>query len=236
MNCAINQGLLEKERLPCYNSTDMREASMGTSGNTKKAYEYIYNQILTGEKSFGAPISEAEIANGLGTSRSPVREALKLLEVEGVIVHYPNRGTFVTDMTREDLSEIFQLRILFELQALRMACQFMDDSILQELRRNIECLNEESTPQQYYSANTALHETIVHYSGNKRLIKFYNTLSLQIALVNRLSAKLPSHFKESRKKHLDIVDAIIQRDSTKAEQLLQSHLEEVRDKTLAMYI
>lgn len=207
---------------------------MAKIGNTQKAYDFIYQQILSGTKELGSPISEVEIATALEMSRSPVREALKLLEMQGIIVHYQNRGTFVTDMSRKDISEIFQLRRMLELESLENACKYMDDSVLEELKKNIESLNENSTAQEYYSANTALHQAIVNYSGNSRLVKFYETLSMQIALVNRLSAKLPRHFQESREKHLAIVNAIMERDLEKASELLRMHLEEVRDKTLTM--
>lgn len=207
---------------------------MAKIGNTQKAYDFIYQQILSGTKELGSPISEVEIATALEMSRSPVREALKLLEMQGIIVHYQNRGTFVTDMSRKDISEIFQLRRMLELESLENACKYMDDSVLEELKKNIESLNENSTAQEYYSANTALHQAIVNYSGNSRLVKFYETLSMQIALVNRLSAKLPRHFQESREKHLAIVNAIMERNLEKASELLRMHLEEVRDKTLTM--
>lgn len=208
---------------------------MAKIGNTQKAYDYIYQQILSGAKELGSPISEVEIATALEMSRSPVREALKLLEMQGIIVHYQNRGTFVTDMSRKDISEIFQLRRMLELESLINACKYMDDSVLEELKRNIENLNENSTAQEYYTANTALHQAIVNYSGNSRIVQFYETLSMQIALVNRLSAKLPRHFQESREKHLAIVNALMDRNLEQASELLKNHLEEVRDKTLMMY-
>ena len=209
---------------------------MARIGNTKKAYDYIYEQIISGKKALGAPISEMEISEILGMSRSPIREALKLLEMQGIIVHYQNRGTFVTDITRKDVEEIFQLRIMIELEALNNACVYMDDEVLSVLKNDIEKLTEQSAVEEYYAANTALHQAIVNYSGNSRMIKFYETISMQIALVNRLSAKLPSHFKESRQKHLAIVEAIIERNKEKATVLLREPLEEVRDKTIVAMI
>lgn len=207
---------------------------MARIGNAKKAYDYIYQQIISEKKELGAPISEMEISEALGMSRSPIREAFKLLEMQGIIVHYPNRGTFVTDMTRKDIAEIFQLRIMIEMEALDNAYIYMDESVLSTLKQNIEKLDENSEVDEYYTANTALHKTIVNYSGNSRMIKFYDTLSMQIALVNHLSAKLPSHFQESKQKHLAIVEALIKKDKEEAAKLLREHLEEVRDKTMLL--
>lgn len=207
---------------------------MGKAGNTQKAYDFIYHEILSGKKKLGEPISEAEIAGTLEMSRSPVREALKLLEMQGIIVHYQNRGTFVTDITRKDVAEIFELRILLELKALPNACKYMDDAVLERLKRNIENLNEKSKPEDYFKANTALHHTIVNYSGNNRLVNFYETLSMQIALVNRISARQSSHFRESRKEHLAIIEALAGRDEEAAAKCLSTHLENVRDQTMRL--
>lgn len=207
---------------------------MASNNNTEKAYQYIYELILSGEKKQGEPISEMEIAGSLNISRSPVREALKLLEMQGLIVHFQNRGTFVAEISRKDVAEIFQLRILLELEALKTAAGIMDEAILDRLKADIENLNENSTAKEYYAANTALHEAIIRYGGNGRMEKFYKTLSMQIALVNRMSAKLPDHFRESRDEHLAIVAALTERDEKKAVRLLRNHLERVRDKTLVM--
>lgn len=205
---------------------------MKVSGNVKKVMDYIYEQVLNDVWPLGSPISEMEIAQTLKVSRSPVREALKLLEGQGVLTHYPNRGTIVTDMNHRDIEEIFELRIQFELMSLKKACQYMPENLIREIKERIENLNEGLQPEEYYAANTALHNAIVQYSGNERLIRFYDTLSMQVALVNRISGKLPSHFQESRAKHIAIAEAIEKRDYLLAKERLTLHLEEVRDSTL----
>ncbi len=206
-----------------------------SNGAIDKAYQYLYGGILSGELPLGSPISEMEISAALKISRSPIREALRRMETEGLVHRYPGHGTFVTNITQKDLEDIFELRIMFELQALHTAYKYFDSEYLDALERDFMYLNPDSQPQQYYDANTRLHTGIIAYAGNERMEKFYNQLLAQMAIVNRISARDPEHFVLSREKHLAIVQAIKQRDLEKAEQYLRAHLEEVRDRTIKGY-
>jgi len=205
-------------------------------GSNNKAYEWIYRSILNNKLAFGAPISENEIAQELGISRSPVREALKRLEAENIVAHYPNRGTFVTQITVHDLNEIFDLRILFELYALDSTYSRITDNTLKEIANTIEKLDANSSPEQYYKANDSLHSTIISSCGNRRLQGFYNNLKTQIGMVTRISARSPAHFASSQKEHLEITKTLLIRDLKKAKSLLRDHLERVRDDTINVFL
>jgi DNA-binding GntR family transcriptional regulator len=205
-------------------------------GSSNKAYEWIYRCILTNKLAFGAPISENEIARELGISRSPIREALKRLEAENIVTHFPNRGTFVTQITIHDLNEIFDLRILFELYALDSAYSRITDDTLEEIANTIENLDANSSPEQYYKANEKLHSTIISSCGNRRLQVFYNNLKTQIGMVTRISARSPVHFAPSQKEHLEIIKTFLIRDLKKAKNLLRDHLERVRHDTIRFFL
>ncbi|HIZ82688.1 MAG TPA: GntR family transcriptional regulator [Candidatus Mediterraneibacter pullistercoris] len=206
-----------------------------SNGAIGKAYQYLREGILSGDLPLGSPISEMEISAKLQISRSPIREALRRMETEGLVYRYPGRGTFVTNITRKDLEEIFELRIMFEVQALNTASRYFDDKFLEALERDFADLNPDSQPQQYYDANTRLHRGIIAYAGNKRMEKFYKQLQTQIAIVTRISARDPEHFVLSRERHLAIVRALKERDVEKAKACLTIHLEEVRDRTIKGY-
>lgn len=208
----------------------------GSTGAARRAYEFLYKGILAGDFPLGSPISEVDIGEALGLSRSPVREALKLMEAEGLVSHYPGRGTFVTDITQRDLEEIFELRIMFEIHSLRTAFRYFDEDILDKLEQDLLNLDESSDPQQYYDANHALHSSVIAYGGNSRLEKFYNMLTAQFAIVNRISSRDPEHFGASKKKHLDIVQALKRGDLESAERCLSLHLHEVKERTIKEYL
>ena len=206
-----------------------------SNGAIGKAYQYLSEGILSGELALGSPISEMEISIKLKISRSPIREALRRMESEGLVYRYPGRGTFVTNITQRDLEEIFELRIMFEVQALNTACQHFDAEFLDSLEKDFTYLNPDSHPQQYYEANARLHRGIIVYAGNERMAKFYRQLQAQIAIVNRISARDPEHFVLSREKHLAIVRALKAKDLDEAKKQLREHLEEVRDRTIKEY-
>ena len=204
-------------------------------GAAERAYDYLYEQILSGRLTLGAPVSEVEISEALKISRSPVREALKRMEAQGLITHYASRGAFVTDITLRDLEEIFDLRILMELFALETACRRIDDATLDRLEAMLLSLNKTSSPQEFFEANSKLHDTIVSYGGNRRLEGLLDMLSAQIAIVNRISARAPGHFDDSTHSHLELVRIIRTRDIAAAKECLKNHLIEVRTKTLEEY-
>ena len=206
-----------------------------SNGAIGKAYQYLSEGILSGELALGSPISEMEISIKLKISRSPIREALRRMESEGLVYRYPGRGNVVTNITQRDLEEIFELRIMFEVQALNAACQHFDAEFLDSLEKDFTYLKPDSHPQQYYEANARLHRGIIVYAGNERMAKFYRQLQAQIAIVNRISARDPEHFVLSREKHLAIVRALKAKDLDEAKKQLREHLEEVRDRTIKEY-
>ena len=138
-------------------------------------------------------------------------------------------------ITVRDLEEIFELRIMFELHSLPLACMYMDDGMLQELENAFENLDEDSDEQQYYDANRLLHSSIISYGGNLRLEKFYKMLDAQFAIVNRISARDPEHFDKSKGTHLNIVKAMRERDVERAQELLKEHLNQVKERTILEY-
>lgn len=195
------------------------------------AYEYIKQRILSGDLQLGSPISESEIAQILGISRSPIREALKRMESEGLVNHYPGRGAFVTQITEQDVEEIFELRLIIELLALKKAYNVIPEDTIKDIKQKITGLNSSSSAAQYYEANQSLHDTIINYGVSNRLKNFYNMVASMIEVMTRISAKDPNHFANSRIEHLNIIEALLNRDRQGAEDELSRHIRGVKTKT-----
>ena len=204
-------------------------------GLSDTVYDYIYQKILAGELKLGSPISEVAISKELGLSRSPIREALIRLERVGLIIQYPGRGSFVVDFSLQDIDEIFDTRNLFETYALRKAFSHMDTELLDRIEREIIQIANGGAPNAYFKANSSLHAAIISFSGNKRVQRFYEQISAQISVINRISALDPSHFSLSTKRHLAIIHAMKNGDLEEAEKNLLLHLEEVRTSTKKNY-
>ena len=202
------------------------------ANNSNKAYEFLYNAILSNDLKPGTPISEAEIANKLGLSRTPVREAFKILDKEGLVKQIPNRGTFVVEITVQDIEEIFALRELFEIYALKSACKFITDEILDYIENEINSLDNNDSPEKFYEVDELLHSTIINHSGNSRLINFRNMINSQIMMIRRISSKYPLHFTIAKREHKEIINALRSRDLKKCEALLGSHIRDIKTRTI----
>jgi DNA-binding GntR family transcriptional regulator len=203
-----------------------------TSSNAEKAYNYILDRIYSKDLKMGAPVNELAISEEIGLSRSPVREALRRLEVEGMVDYYPGRGNFVVTLTAGDIDEIFELRKILETAALGMSAPHIDKDTVRRLEDMINDLDPgTSKPEKFYRADKALHDTFVNRCGNRRLADVYRTLMLQIELVRRVSARGADHFAVSKKYHLQILESINAGDTERAVALLGEHLDQVKEST-----
>lgn len=204
------------------------------SGNKAEIVaDYLYNKILDGTLPPGAVITEMELAESLNMSRSPIREGMRLLESRGALVRYRNRGSMVTTFTYDDVRDIFELRIAFEGAALKTAVSYMPEEKIQELKNALENLEDtDTTDTDRFNANFNIHKEIINCSGNKWLIRQYELLEIPIAMISRMSAKVPGHFIRSKGQHAEIVSAIEERNYQKAYDCLVDHLETVKTATL----
>jgi DNA-binding GntR family transcriptional regulator len=198
----------------------------------KKAYDYLYNAIVKYDLAPGAAIVEQDISEALGISRTPVRAALNMLESEGLLRHVPLRGTFVTEISTQDVEEIFMLREALEVLALHVAIQDITDQELAELEKLLLTLCPDSSPENFYAADRRLHEVIVSHGHNRRLMVFLKTLNSQIERVRQMSARRANRLQHSIQEHLHILEALKERDVKKAERMLRQHIHNVKESTL----
>lgn len=141
-----------------------------------------------------------------------------MLEGDGLVKRYPGRGYLVTEITPQDVDEIFELRLQLELLALRKAYAVLSPELLRGLEAQLERLGKDSSPDEYYCADRTLHELLAQYCGNARLQAFLNTLDSQIERVRYISARRPDRLTESRLEHLDIIHALMAQDLPLAEE------------------
>lgn len=201
------------------------------------AYQRIKQGILSGEYSSGEIHSLNEIAEQINISNTPTREALLVLEHESLIESIPRTGYMVTPITITDTLEIFHLRRLLEVEAIRLAVDHVNTEIIQSLELNNkaeqEIYNESSknitTPTylEGYRLNTEFHLIIANASGNLRLASFIEIL---LSDVERILSRDPflCHYKQ----HANIIKALKYRDKTASQKAMIEHLEETRTRLL----
>lgn len=197
-----------------------------------KAYNYLYQAIISHELLPGAPIVEQEISEILGISRTPVREALKQLESEGLVRSISARGTFVSEVNIQDVEEIFALREALEVLALHTAINEITDQEIQEMETLLEVLSASNNAEHFYDSDRKLHDLIVRSGRNRRLMNFLKNLNAQIERLRYISAMRPNRLKASQQEHLAIVHAMKERNLEKAEALLRQHIRNVKENTI----
>ncbi|MHC6179178.1 GntR family transcriptional regulator [Clostridium sp. JNZ X4-2] len=193
----------------------------------KQAYEYLKNEIITNRFRPETPIIEMEIASKLKMSRSPIREAMRELEMEGLIVSYPGHGSFVASISPYDVEEIYELRILLESWALKRSISRITSEELDNLEHNFKTAFREGDWEALHQADRALHNLIINKSLSKRLIAFMNILNSQIERIRYISAKNKNRAELSYHEHLKIIHYLRQHDFDKCKMTLKTHLKSV---------
>jgi len=186
--------------------------------------------ILDGRLAPGQRIVERDIAEAMGTSRGPVRDALKLLENEGLVVRYPHRGTFVTRLTLEDAEEIYSLRQALEILAVEYIIERASPEQLDELDELIGAMESliERGYTQYEATDLDLefHDAVYRISGHRRLMAAWEALKEQVRVFLLAHRNLkPRDFEERAVLwHRQIVDALRQRDVEQARDAMHEHI------------
>jgi len=194
--------------------------------------EQIQNAIINGELKPGQALREPELAGQLGVSRTPVREALHRLESTGLVTPR-GRGWEVSQFTERDVRELFQLRRLFEPEALRELAMRPDPKVTAELVHFFDGYSHPIPADaygDYFARDNAFHSRIVACSGNERLRQMYRVLEKQIDRGRHfLTTSAEGRADATLDEHTSIADAIAVGDFAGAERALIAHLQTGED-------
>ena len=191
------------------------------------AYAEIKAAIVTQRVRAGAPLNERTLAEQLGVSRTPVREALRLLENEGLVVIEPGRGTWVKAFAVKDIVEIYQMRLALESLAAELIVQHFDkrvEAALAELLRQQEAMTGQTAAAAFVDSDIALHMGLARLSGSKVL---YQTMSRLMGIVNvfLLRAVWTGQRAAAQDGHREIVAALLARKLPETKRSIVRHLE-----------
>jgi len=195
------------------------------------AAEAIRGLIVANAFEPGEPLSEVRLAETLGISRTPVREAIGQLDKEGLLKIIPGRGAIVAEMTAEDIKEINDLRLVLEPLAAETAVSNVPEAEVNSERQAWESFLEkfergaEISPQALSEADTRLHALILDYCENNRLRDFLSVLRHQTLRYVFASWKTELFMDETIRQHLEIVRCLSERDVEKLKGALRAHIE-----------
>ena len=194
-------------------------------------FNTLRQAILKGELKPGERLMEIALAERLGVSRTPIREAMRKLELEGLVVMIPRRGAQVANITEKDLNDVLEVRIALENVAIEKACKNMTDEDMSRLwvaAKSFEHTIGEGNLVKLAEADVAFHEIIYQASDNKRLIQTLNNLREQIDRYRVEYLKDGETRDVLVREHEELTRAIRERDVERAQKISFQHIENQR--------
>lgn len=198
--------------------------------------EELKRLIFSGEIQPGDRLNEAALALRMGTSRGPIREAIRMLTGLGLVTAVPNRGVFVRQISLREMLEIYELRALIFGFAAERACEHLDDAHRTEMEQmlaQMDAASEAGEGTAYYEVNLRFHTLILELSGNRRARQAYDDHVKELHLFRRSYFNAPGNMRRSNAEHRAILEAIMKGDARRARTLAERHVLSGRDRLLA---
>lgn len=197
--------------------------------------EALRQAISSGILRPGERLMEIQLAEELGVSRTPVREAIRRLELEGFLVMVPRRGTYVSDLTIKDINEVFEIRTALDVLAAGLAAERITEEELEKLERLLVQIGEHienGEAELIVEADGAFHDILYEASRNDRLVGIINNLREQFTRFRSISMAYPGRLKNTLEEHRRLVEAIAQRNPDLAQQYAREHMENAEQTLL----
>ncbi len=206
----------------------------------EEVYKLLRDRILRHEYPPGYRFDLSELENQLGISRTPLKEALHRLEVEGLIEIRPRRGTYVVDISSEQIAESFDVRRILECAAAEIAVEEASDEDIQSLRDISHQMSEllvsdayQTIISDYIDLDRDFHKALINLAGNKRLTQIWTQLDTHVQIVRVRQNFVRSDSQQyTETEHEAILQAFEQRDPEKLTQAVAEHIELSKTRTL----
>ncbi|MEO1283119.1 MAG: GntR family transcriptional regulator [Pseudomonadota bacterium] len=189
--------------------------------------EQLRRAIIHGELEAGTKISEKALCEQFGVSRTPVREAIKILSTEGLIQLNQNRGASVTELTLSDLKDAFPIMATLEGLAGQLACKNASDAQIARasaLQTRLEAMFKSGDRKGYFKVNEDIHELFIEASGNAALPRLIRAVSAQVRRARYMANLSTDRWEQAVKEHADILVAFEARDANRVGRLMTTHL------------
>ena len=194
--------------------------------------ERLRDAIVNAELAFGEAITEESLGAAFGVSRTPLREALARLELQGLVVVVPKKGTFVFAPTNDDVDDLCQFRLMLELNALKLCLARSKDATLQSMKSAVQAMeaaDQRGDRLSYAREDTTFHEAFFNHCGSRYLVSAYKTVFGRIAAIRtHLSVPLAREQKRSFKEHKALIKAFAAGDLPQLEAILDTHIGRAR--------
>jgi DNA-binding GntR family transcriptional regulator len=193
----------------------------------QQVVELIKEMIESGELRLGQKIDEITLAESFGVSRTPIREALRILNNQGVIDLVPHKGAFVRQFSIKEIDDMFQVMSILEGMCAELAAAKMttaDFKRVERLHKDLERYYEAKNHKAYNATNSKLHSLIQEIAGNAAINEVIAGLRQKVLLFRFRQLYEPERFKKSIQEHRKLLDALEKRDPKKAKAVMKAHL------------
>lgn len=198
--------------------------------------ETLRDAIRKGILAPGERLMEIQLAEELGVSRTPVREAIRKLELEGYVIMMPRRGTYVANLSIRDVNEVFEIRTSLDSLASGLAAERITDEELEQLQRLLVSIGEyikEGDMDRIVETDMEFHDLLYQASRNSRLVGIIFNLREQLMRFRSTSMSYPGRLQATHEEHCRIVEAIARGDVKEAQAASEYHMEQAEHTLLA---
>lgn len=198
-------------------------------------FNTLKDGILTGRLKPGERLLENQLAEELGVSRTPIREALRMLQIENLVDLIPRRGAQVKDMSEKDIKNVLEIRKVLEELAAGLAAENITSKQINELReahRGFVEAFERGDSKEALDCDTKFHDIIFNATENEKLVQIISNISIQIYRYRIAYLRLLKNINVPSQQHIDLIAALESRDSVKAKKISKEHIVEQANEIL----
>lgn len=206
-------------------------------GLPRNIAEQLKQLIYAGEFKAGDRLNEAALAVRMGTSRGPIREAIRILTGTGLVTPVVNRGVFVRQVSIREMLEIYDLRALVFGFAAQRACEHVTDEHRQKFEALLDGMDAAAQANDsglYYELNVQFHELVLVLSTSQRAHQLYDSYVKELHLYRRQNFNTPGNMRRSNVEHRRLYEAIAKGNAAKAKQYAEEHIQAGRQRLLAL--
>jgi DNA-binding GntR family transcriptional regulator len=206
-------------------------AKLGHMPLNERVYHHVREAVVSGVIPPNGRLDEQALADEMGVSRTPIREAIGKLTREGLVEYRPYQGNFVRAFTARQINDLYEVRKSLEALAMRLAVPKLTEANVAELKgilNDVHEAHERGDLVLYGTADRRFHNAIAHFSGNETLIESLDRLSFQVQLVRAAANRDPGVVERTAKQRPAIFAALEARDADEAARLMAEHIDDVR--------
>ena len=199
-------------------------------------FNTLRQAILTGELKPGERLMEIHLANRLGVSRTPIREAIRKLELEGLVTMIPRRGAEVAQITEKSMKDVLEVRRTLDALSAELACERIskeEEEALKQACLNFEAAVKTKDTKAIAKADVAIHDIIAAATGNQRLIQLINNLAEQMYRYRFEYIKDATQHDRIIEEHSIIYESIVKKDKEAASEMAKTHIDNQEKAVIA---